>query len=228
MRAIIIFFTGSLLFISCNTKVRVIPGSEKPKAKLVIGFIENRNSSYQPFVVQNFIDMLSFELRKEKNEVLVLTSERKSAQEANFKPQADSHNKDSQKMEGAKNRASENANIKGDSDELLEKIIIENLVRKERARKSLSSQQIKKYLEKKDYDYFVQGSISQSESGSLLDTTENSMLFLNFYDKNGKVSLSVNHFLRDKNFNDGKELSKICGEIAHSLVLHHKKIKKIN
>ncbi len=78
----------------------------------------------------------------------------------------------------------------------------------------LSAQEIERISGKSDLDYFIQGAIGRTETGLLLEVEENTLVFLEIFDPQGRRVGAVNFVIDDDTLKRATFLQEISQEIA--------------
>ncbi|EQA38121.1 putative lipoprotein [Leptospira inadai serovar Lyme str. 10] len=187
--------------------VRYAERKDKAKGVYLLGFIENRDSHFDPFSTKNLSSMLKFELLFSGYDVLVIgdylkTIEDNVAKEKAFKKEKSTESKDNTNFlpDSAKNVAGENfwQNIELDP-------------------RNLKEQEIKNLSGTVAFDFFIQGAISMNDNRKILDKKESAIIFLEVFDKKGKIISSVNYTVEDRTFTEANLLRDVCTKIVDKL-----------
>ncbi|MCE9501521.1 MAG: lipoprotein [Leptospira sp.] len=205
-----------LLFPNCGiTKIFRSSGSlqvtavrQDSKKILAIGIIENRDARFSPFLIKNFSDMLQFHLIDLGFQFIeidseVLQREVSGSKQAEFTPEKEPAKS---AVINENNIPVQNAIDKADPE-----------TGKTSQEKILSSEQIRKLAEKINFNFFIQGAIGNNESGTLLESDENSLIFLKIYNSEGKLVNAVNFTVNGRNIAEAPFLRDVCSRISGKL-----------
>lgn len=225
-----------LLFPNCGiTKIFRSSGSlqvtavrQDSKKILAIGIIENRDARFSPFLIKNFSDMLQFHLIDLGFQFIeidseVLQREVSGSKQAEFTPEKEPAksaviNENNIPVQNAIDKADPAADLLPKN---LKSIAGENNEKSETGKTSqekiLSSEQIRKLAEKINFNFFIQGAIGNNESGTLLESDENSLIFLKIYNSEGKLVNAVNFTVNGRNIAEAPFLRDVCSRISGKL-----------
>lgn len=84
-------------------------------------------------------------------------------------------------------------------------------------RKQFSKQEIIDFFKDSPADYFLQGSIGRTESGDLLDSEQNTLIFLEIYGRTGERIGVVSFLINGETLEDPDILREVCQEVADAI-----------
>lgn len=173
--------------------------------RITIGYIEDRCVNYSPYISNNFSDMLEFELASIGYKTILIKNT------SNVEIPVVSENK----------QLSQNKN---DLDNILPASAIsansqENTGKFSRfgVPKYLYSDEIAKLAINYKFDYYVQGSISQYDTGELLNQQSNGIILLEVYNKDGLKIGSISYTIGNASFEESDYLKTISSKIADKI-----------
>ncbi|WP_016760483.1 lipoprotein [Leptospira weilii] len=210
---LISIITISILTVQCmyiNTgTIRYATKKEKTKATYLIGFIENRDSYYDPFGAKNLSNMLKFEFINSGYEILQIEDFLKSQElnliqsVANTQSQTETKNPQAistPEFQNVTKIAGEKAYFSLDYEpKILREVEIKNI-----------GNGIK-------FDYYIQGAVAMNDNRKLINKKESGIIFLEIYDKNGKITGSLNYTVDDRVFTEANLLKDICAKIISKI-----------
>lgn len=215
---IIVVYVIFNYFLSCSTSKVRITLSKKPKyGQIAIGFIEDRNTRFSQFTIKNFIDMLQFELMSKGFGISSLSKIK--IQESQKKASS------AKKSRGRKGKKDDQWENMDDDIESLLPDYIRNISKRMNAQNSntelpdkhLSSKEIILAAKQADFDFVLQGAISQVESGPFIEVENSVLLFLEIVTQKGKKIGAINFYVKGKFIQEAPYLQEICSEIAAGL-----------
>ena len=197
---VLIVLSVLLLTASCiNDKIRINITNPDMERVFVFGYLEDRNTEFSPFVIDNFVDMLSFELSKLGFGIRKIESE---------------------SIKFLYPEENESTVTSDEMDNMLPSHITDlyRVNEKKRKRKRISeyldSNEIRKVAEKYPFNYFVQGAISQINAGELINQKLNCLIFLEIYDNKGKLVSEINFYTEGKSLQYSAYLQKTAQEMS--------------
>ncbi|BDA77826.1 hypothetical protein LPTSP3_g07560 [Leptospira kobayashii] len=202
----ILMFNGCLFgkyFKSSGTYQSAIANSSK-KNLLFFGKIENRDSRYTPFLVENFKDMLQTQIIESGIQIfdIIHVDEPKKEEPV---VSVDGENKPISLSEGL--------------NAILLKSAISNShdIEKNRRNGILNSEEIRALAAVHQFNYFLQGAVGNNNSGTLLQEDENSLVFAKLYNADGQLIGVVNYSVSGRTLAEANLLREVCKKIADRL-----------
>ena len=86
-----------------------------------------------------------------------------------------------------------------------------------RRRRQYSKQEIAEFFEEHPADFFLQGSIGRTESGDLLDSEQNTLIFLEIYGRTGERIGVVSFLIRGETLAAPNILRDVCEEVVEAI-----------
>lgn len=200
------------MFFNSGT-VRYASIKEKGKGIYLIGYIENRDSYFDPYGAKNLVNMLKFEFIRSGYDILQLEDVLKSQEPNPFAnasttlPQGINENKNPQAVTG-----SETPSITKIAGE-------KTIFSVETEPKILRAIEIKNLANNVKFDYYIQGAVAMNDNRKLLNKKESGIIFLEIYDKNGKITGSLNYTVEDRVFTEAVLLKDVCTKIVKKIDL---------
>ncbi|MCG6167176.1 lipoprotein [Leptospira sp. FAT2] len=211
LHKILIFVLLCILYNGCmvfNRSARAAEKAEKVKANYQIGYLENRDFRFDPFRIKNFISLLKFEIIRGGNGLVEDGSESDPSKNSTSAPQQTPSStvqnpeaKDSvsppvptQAMQAMTNPEG----VKPNSDA--------TTAAAKDTKRMLTETEIKSLSTKTNFDYYLQGSFGMSDNGSILDRNFTTLIFIDVYDKTGKLIRTVSYAQESKNFSEADDL----------------------
>ncbi|TGK00829.1 lipoprotein [Leptospira semungkisensis] len=189
-----------LLIVGCdyfNTgTVRVATKRESVKSVYLLGYIENRDTHFDPFNTKNLTSMLKFELLDAGYGILLIDDYVKSGDDSNSKKESTSANDASKAL------------LAGDANALKGGDFGSRI---------LKESEIKSFQGVANFDYLIQGAIAMGDNRKLLDKTESGIVFLEIFDKSGKIVTSINYTIEGKVLTEPEMLKAICSKIIDKI-----------
>lgn len=174
------------------------------KGVVGIGFIEDRNSN--PFLARNFQDQLSFELSARGFTTTIL----ETPSPAPSSPTANPAKDDTSDLlpEGLRRVAGETR-----AGEL------------PRQPTMLRPDQIRTAAARGNLNYVIQGAISRTETGTILELEETAMVSLDVYKTTGEKIGAINFTVKGYSLSDAPLLKSVCRRIAQGFETQIKEAK---
>ncbi|RHX78454.1 lipoprotein [Leptospira yasudae] len=189
--------------------IRYATKKEKSKATYLMGFIENRDSYFDPYGAKNLGNMLKFEFINHGYDILqiedILKSQEQNLIQGVGNYQSTPENKNPQAVTIADSPTA--TKIAG------EKIVF-NL---EYEPKILREVEIKNLNGIVKFDYYIQGAVAMNDNRKLINKKESGIIFLEIYDRNGKITGSLNYTVDDRVFTEAGLLKDICSKIVRKI-----------
>lgn len=186
--------------------VDVVATKAGRKAVVGIGTIENRDSRFDPYTNKNLVDMLSFEMLQRGYGIVrsdtSFAAERRRQEELKRLP-APGKTKD----ETADLLPERLRSVAGEIRPSGYLSMGEEL---------LSSEEIRALSSRDNTTYFMQGAISRTEAGTLLEQEENFAVFLEVFNKNGEKVGAINFTVGGKSLQESPFLKTVCKRIARA------------
>lgn len=222
----------SVLLVSatCQSAVQLTL-MEADRPHILIGHIENRDLRFNPYDHKNFADMLSFELIRAGYTVSSLdfnarmTRQDKSPTDDATHPPEDYPLLPAQEtyIDSKFLKESDPAgdmlprafrNLAGEARQLPSTPVAEP--------KRLLPEEIRKYIAGSNAQFFFQGSIGRSESGMLLELSEDTLIFLEIHNQNGSKIAAMNVVLENRSLKRAELLRKTAIQIARRFAVSHR------
>ncbi|WP_039948325.1 lipoprotein [Leptospira fainei] len=192
------FILLAILVIDCsyfNTgAIRVATKREAVKSTYLLGFIENRDNHFDPFNTKNLTSMLKFELLDAGYGILVIDDYVKG----------DEGNPKKDLLLGAEGNK---ALLAGDPGHISSDL----------SSRLLKESEIKSVQSVTNFDFLIQGAISMGDNRRLIDKTESGIVFLEVFDKSGKIVSSINYTIEGKVLTEAELLKVICTRIIDKI-----------
>ncbi len=186
---------------SCNSaKMRAVIIKGEPSVVFAIGYIEDRFTNYIPFTIDNFVDMLQFEMMNNGMGIIDVPGSA-ALGHANKNGKADRDNIKTLLPAHAQNIYSD----------------VKNKNRANSLGRHLSKHEVADVADKYKFGYFIQGAISQTETDDILEEEKNCLIFLELVNKNGIKIGAVNYYIEGRSFQEVGNLHKICLDISNEL-----------
>ncbi|XDD51126.1 lipoprotein [Leptospira sp. WS92.C1] len=208
-----ILFWICILFVDCATfgrSARSAEKAEKVKANYQVGYLENRDFKFDPFRVKNFISLLKFEIIRVGNGLIEDGTEPDMPVAKNTAPQGIS-----QSPEAVQTPVVPTMSIAPSQE--LAKPVNPDLSTKD-AKRILSETEIRGLATKMNFDYYLQGSFGISDSGGILDRSFTTLIFIDVYDRSGKLVRSVSYTQESKHFSEADDLKNASVSIVDRIV----------
>lgn len=204
----IVFFCVLISMNACSIfregTVRVAKAEGKQKGTYLIGHLQARDSFYDPFVVDNFTDMIKFELFRAGYRISNLDNTVMHDKDRN-----ETANPNQPDGTGSDSELSGFSNISGEM-----KIPAEA---EKGSQRILNSDEISILSKKISFDYFLQGSVAMNDNRKFIDREHNALLFLDVYNSSGKLVASVNYSVEGRALTEAKLLQRTCESIVNKL-----------
>jgi len=201
-----------LLLLHCGLPRVYAARIVQPKATVGIGYIENRDSRYSPYAGSNFISMLEFELIESGYTIIRPKIADPKTQHASTASAV------AKKTESAQKSPTDTSDL---LPERMRHVAGEQKPQPSHNRKSgtpesfVSAQEIAAMGEQ--FDYYLEGAVSKTETGQLLEIKEGSMIFIHLYDRNGKRLGAINFTSSKANILEPTFMKKVCRSIIQAL-----------
>lgn len=200
MRYIRKIFTTILLgtvSFSCisNLKVEGTKQEEKPKAIIMLGHLENRDTRYIPYTSENFRDMLKFEFLKAGFEIDKMDPEDYSY----YFPKDEYLPSDKIGDLPLKFKPSAGENF---------------FPYRRHTTKNLNSKQINFLADATKFTYFIQGAVALHTDGRILEAKESNFIFLNIYNSAGRQVGMINFTIEERTLYEAELLKKLCNSVV--------------
>lgn len=193
-------------FISCTSlslnyfnsgTVRMASKPDAVKSTYLLGFIENRDSHFDPFSTKNLASMLRFSLLNSGYGILNLEDYVKSTEDPN---------------------AAKSKLLEQPSNEPSKALLGASLpAGQDLSSRILKESEIKAIGASANFDYLIQGAIAMSDNRRMLDKAESGMIFLEIFDKSGKIVRSINYTIEGKTLSEAELLHSVCSRIIDRL-----------
>ncbi len=219
----------SKLFRSSGKIQMAMVKTGSPKT-ITIGAIENRDFRYSPHLIKNFHDMLQFQLISLGFQVSELDgsfadSKQNMADQASINNIESEENKadkqEKSQIDPAKNQVDKTASVADLLPDNLKTIAGEHNEKSMSGHipelKMLAQDEIQKLSKQKKFDYFIQGAMGNNESGTLLSTDDNSLIFLKIYDTGGIMIGALNFTVNGRTLLDAPFLKDVCYRISENI-----------
>ncbi|MBX7086648.1 MAG: lipoprotein [Leptospirales bacterium] len=207
MKILVTTIAIALAFSSCSFltwkssgNVEVANLKSKQKARVSLGMIQTRDSRSDPYSARNLQDMLAFEMA---NRGYLATRARHPAKTEQTPgpastPPAKPDETTDLFPEKMRNLAGETRpqNGYGRADDLLDPT------------------EIRQVMNQDGSNYFLQGAISRTESGNLLEMEENFMIFLEVYNQTGERTGMITFTVGGNSLQSAPFLKAVCARIA--------------
>lgn len=193
---ILITMSNCVIF---SRSARSAEKAEKVKANYQIGYLENRDFRFDPFRVKNFVSLLKFEIIKGGNGIIEEGSEVESAKSGSPAPAALTaltQNPEAKETPALPPLPTPNPEMPKSGPETVAK----------EGKRILTEIEIKNLSAKMNFDYYLQGSFGMSDNGSILDRNFATLIFIDVYDKSGKLVRTVSYSQESKNFSEAEDL----------------------
>lgn len=221
-----------LVTATCQSAVQLTL-MEADRPHILIGHIENRDLRFNPYDHKNFADMLSFELIRAGYTVSSLdfnarmTRQDKSptggtdathpAEDYPLLPAQETYI--DSKVLNERDPAGDMLprafrNLAGEARQLPSTPVAEP--------KRLLPEEIRKYIAGSNAQFFFQGSIGRSESGMLLELSEDTLIFLEIHDRRGSKIAAMNVVLENRSLKRAELLRKTAIQIARRFAVSHR------
>ncbi|WP_246050446.1 lipoprotein [Leptospira langatensis] len=193
--------------------IRMATKKESVKSTYLLGYIENRDSHFDPFHTKNLSSMLKFELLNAGYGILVLDDYIKPGEDMSPGKEAASkrgETKDllAQLAENAKMSGGGSASPGAEGSGFLSS---------DYGSKLLRESEIKTVQGVTHFDFFIQGAIAMNDNRKIIDKTENGIIFLEIFDKSGKFVSSINYTVEGRTLTEAELLKSICGRVIDKL-----------
>ncbi len=204
------------LFRSSGTYQSALATKAK-KSILLFGKIENRDSRYTPYLVDNFRDMLQTQIIELGIEIYDKGSKpSRNATIPSVEPQETQKEFKPLSLSEGLNTILLKSSINKDYNE--------NFL-SEKKSEILNSEDIKELAAEHQFNFFIQGAIGNNSSGTLLQEDENSLVFLKLYNPDGKLVGAINYSVSGRTLAEAnllREVSKIIAERINYIVENKK------
>ncbi|TGK43535.1 lipoprotein [Leptospira andrefontaineae] len=212
--SIVYLFPGCSILSSIGfdkfTNIRSADKPEKAKSQIMIGYIENRDLRFDPYRIKNFVSMLRFEIIRSGNAV-IQSDDSVPSQEGSANKQGSSNPASSNPV------AETDTNVQNAMQEMTKSLQPSApAAKQEKSNKLLSESEIKG-LSSFGFDYYLQGSFSLADNGNILDKKTATLVFIDVFDRTGKMVRTISYTSENKNFSDADHLKDICSNIADKL-----------
>ncbi|TGK17845.1 lipoprotein [Leptospira fluminis] len=177
--------------------VRLATKKQTVKSVYLLGFIENRDNHFDPFITKNLISMLKFELLDAGYGILSIEDFVKVGEENSLKREPAAGAGDPNK-----------ALLGGDSGGHLHSDLGSRL---------LKESEIKSVQNVAQFDFLIQGAVVMGDNRKLLDKTESGIVFLEVFDKSGKIVSSINYTIEGRVITEPELLKAICTRIIDKI-----------
>jgi len=206
-----IFFLLILLMFACNSwflrsrgDVSVVAIRGPRKATIALGNIENRDSHYDAYANRNLLDMLAFEMVERgygtvKSD-LAVAFERRRQEELKRRQATQKNTGDEtadllpEKLRTVAGETRPSGYLMGDE--------------------MLSPDEVRVVATRDNANYFLQGAISRTDAGNLLEREENFLVFLDVYNRNGEKVGVIAFAVRGNSLKDSPFMKSVCTRIA--------------
>lgn len=197
VRYSILFIVITSFFLSCKSNLGVegTKQEEKPRALILLGHLENRDTRYIPYTSENFRDMLKFEFLKAGFALEKMDME--EYQDFIQKDEYDLSDKVGDLPLKFKPAAGENF-----------------FPYRKPVNKNLNSKQIVFLGEATKFTYFIQGAIALHHEGKLLEEKENNLFFLNIYNNTGRQIGMISFTIEERSLQEAELLKKLCNTVV--------------
>ncbi|TGK15080.1 lipoprotein [Leptospira kmetyi] len=192
--------------------IRYATKKEKSKATYLMGHIENRDSYFDPFGAKNLGNMLKFEFINHGYDTLQIEDILK-AQEQNLLQGIGSSQggnpeiKNPQAVTNADSPSPAVTRIAGER----------SVFSLDYDPKILREAEIKNLSGIVKFDYYIQGAVAMNDNRKLINKKESGIIFLEIFDKNGKITGSLNYTVDDRVFTEAGLLKDICSKIVRKI-----------
>ena len=184
-----------------------VVSQQKQKASIGIGVIESRDLRFNPYSSQNLKDLLAFELMARGYQAQ--TSDLSFVQTARLetlRARMEALNKPGKKDETSDLMP---PNLRGVAGELRP---MDNYMQTGEA--GLTRDEIQKVVGRDQIDYYLQGSISRSESGNVLEIEESFLVMMNVFNREGMKIAAIGFAVRGNSLQDSEFMKAVCSRIA--------------
>ncbi|MBL8021330.1 MAG: lipoprotein [Leptospirales bacterium] len=202
----LVLFSCSLWPFRTGGDVDVVSMKSSRKALIGIGTIENRDSRFDPYANKNLIDMLSFEMSQRGYGTIKSDTsfavERRRLEELKKLPSPGKTKDETADLLPERLRA-----VAGEIRPTGYTSIGDEL---------LSPDEIRTLASRDNTTYFIQGAISRTEAGTLLEQAENFAVFLEVFNRNGDKVGAINFTVEGKSLQESPFLKTVCKRIARA------------
>ncbi|MCB1318083.1 MAG: lipoprotein [Leptospiraceae bacterium] len=207
------------------------------RARVGIGFIQNRDRQFSPYNSDNFANMLEFELMRLQYSIVNVdlssikppteqstdNTDREAARRANSETSRSEGDSVSTRVDSSANAANGSGNdvavsnadalfpehLRGIAGELTAAQVVD-----QPERRLLTLPEIQTISSHNQYDFFIQGAISRTEAGLLLDIEENALVFLEIFDQQGRRVGAINFTVNERSLGSARFLQDVAARIA--------------
>ena len=199
-------------------QVQAVKFQGERNIKIMMGSIENRDIRYSPYTVSNFSDLLSYQLREvgyevdEMREVLAEEYDEKLKKAAEAKAPEVEKTPEIEMKKAKTGDSTRNllpAHLRHVAGEQKPRVIKE---RDENPR--LSPREIRDLQKRRPFKYFVQGSISQSDSDPLLEIERNVLVLITVYDSKGHRVGALSYTAEGEELNGSEFMKVVCARLT--------------